>query len=188
LQRPLLCVAGVRLAVLTLRVDRPIACVSLRPDEQQKVFSRRVLMHLADKLACGRGGLTVDLEDDVAGLETGFLGGAGGTNILNDDPVKLIRRVDLLSRFSGEIAYGETKLPTLRRSFLIVAGDLVVLLELADGEVEGGGLAFAKDPEGDAGPRGELADGDLKSASIGDLLTVELRDDVAGAETALAGR
>jgi len=47
-------------------MNRSIAGIALRPDEQQEILSVLGLVYLACELTCGVGRLAVDLEDDVA--------------------------------------------------------------------------------------------------------------------------
>src|ERR1700685_2748973 len=69
---------GYRLAVGG--VDDAVAGVALVPDEQQDVLALGIGVDLVDELL-GRGdGLAVDLEDDVAGDDSGVIGGAAGAN------------------------------------------------------------------------------------------------------------
>lgn len=175
------------LSVLGFGVDGAIAGVALGPDQEQDVFTCRVVMDLVGELAGRAGGMTIDLEDDVSGLEAGIFCRAGGTDVLYDDTAELVGRVDLLPEVRREVTYGEAKLAALRRTVAAVVGHLGVLLETADGDVEAHRFSVAKDVKGDAGSGRDLAYGNLKRASVDDLLSVDLRDDVALVQTTFAG-
>lgn len=97
----------------------------------------------------------------------------------------------LLTDVGGEVLHGEAKLAALccgAAGVTFVFGDLSLVVELAEGEVDGLVVAVAEDAKLDLRARGEAGDSHLERATVGDLLTVELLDDVAVLEAGAAGR
>jgi hypothetical protein len=90
-----------------------ITCIAPGPDQEQKIFFIAVLVQFARELAGGLRGLAVDFKDYIARLKARFVGGTGGTHVLNYNAAELFRRIDLLTRIRRQVGDGESELAGL---------------------------------------------------------------------------
>ena len=121
---------------------------------------------------------------DVAGSEAGIVGGAAGAHAFNGRAMHALGNVELLAHVGREIGHGQAELAALLSRVGVAGLFALVVVELADSDVDGLGLAVAQNAQinGCAG-RG-LADGNLKGAAVVDLFAVQFSKHVA----ALRGR
>jgi hypothetical protein len=169
-------------------VDHAVACIALRPDQQKQVLAGGICVHVADEVLSRGDRLAIDFEDDVSGCETSIFCRARGADALDGYAVNLRRNAELLPRILIEVSYGETELAALRGRRVIVAGDLAVLVERAYLEVHRLCVAIADDAKSDGVARSDSADSNLEAASIDNLLTIKLNDNVTALQACTAGR
>ena len=133
--------------------------------------------------------MAVDLQDDVSRLQACIFCGAGWADVLNNRSMKLIRSINLLFHIGSKIADRKAQLSALwRGSIVVVIRDVGVLLEPADSEIDRHRFAVAKDSERDVRSRGDLAHGNLERAAVGNLLPIDLRDDIPCVQATFTGR
>ena len=108
---------------------------------------------LETKLSAEVTGVAVDLEDDVALLEAGVVGGGVGPDLLDDDAVDGGGKLELRPGVLVQVGDGETELAGFGLAGAVravVVGELRSLgVELADGEFDGLRLTVAEDADGD---------------------------------------
>ena len=102
--------------VVALRgMDDAIACAAICPHEEQDVFALGQGMDLAGELFRAGDGMAIDLEDDVAGSETSFLGWAGWAHAFYGRAGDALGQVELLAELRGEVVDSQAETAAIVR-------------------------------------------------------------------------
>ncbi len=124
------------------------------------------------------GLVAVDADNYLAGLKTGIVGRAARLHALDDRAVQSVRSIQLLANVGRQIADAHTP----ARLLVAVVGDLrvaVAAIHRLQRYRHRDRLAIAHHLQRDFGSRSHLTDFHLQLSSVGDLLAVDLRDDIA---------
>ena len=145
-------------------------------------------MDLVYKILRILNGLAVNLENDVAGGESGIVCRAGGANTLNGCAIDVGGNVELRTHVRGQVVDGEAELTALIGSGCPILCHLAGCVKFANLDIDCFRLAIAEDSQSNGVAWGDLAYSYLQGAAVDDPLAVEFAKHVAGLESRLAGR
>ena len=162
------------------RVEYAERVAAVRPDQKQCILTLRYVRQSLLHFARGLDLVAIHFEDDVTLLKAGIVGWATGLHLLDNRSLNFTRSLDLIAEFRSEISETNSParpallpFPGTRSGF---GGPVAKILE-RDGHLHG--FAFAKDRELNFRARLVLSDNHLKFTGIGDLLSVDVGDDIA---------